>query len=67
MNAKNEEYINYVFDWMDEVYNAYKENTPPKRGYTKSTWTCKSCPVAEACLEREEGVKKIENLKVGLE
>lgn len=67
MNAKNEEYINYVFEWMDKVYNSYKENTPPKRGYTKSTWTCKSCPVAEACLEREEGVKKIENLKVGLE
>ena len=67
MTEKNKEYIDYVFDWMKEVRSSYENNTPPKRGYTKSTWTCKNCPVSDACLEREEGVKKIPNLKVGTE
>ena len=67
MTDKNKEYISYVFDWMKQVRGMYENNTPPKRGYTKSTWTCKGCPVSEACLEREEGVEKIPNLKVGVE
>lgn len=67
MTEKNKEYISYVFDWMREVYGAYQDDVPPKRGYTKSTWTCKGCPVSDACLERAEGVKKIPNLKVGVE
>jgi CRISPR/Cas system-associated exonuclease Cas4 (RecB family) len=67
MTEKNKEYIEYVFDWMNNVYDHYKENNPPKRGYTKSTWICKNCPVSEACLEREVGEDKIPNLKVGTE
>lgn len=67
MNEKNKEYIEYVFSWMQEVYSAYKENIPPKRGYTKSTWTCKGCPVLDACNERQPGELKITNLKVGVE
>ncbi len=67
MTDRNNEYIEYVFDWMKKVYGMYENNTPPKRGYTKSTWTCKGCPVSEACLEREEGVEKVANLKVGVE
>ena len=63
MNDKNSEYIDYVFEWMKEVYATYEENTPPKRGYTKSTWTCRGCPVLKACNEREEGTIKITNLK----
>jgi CRISPR/Cas system-associated exonuclease Cas4 (RecB family) len=67
MSEKNEEYINYVFEWMEKVYSSYKDNVLPKRGYTKSTWTCKSCPVSETCLEKDLGEVKIENLKVGVE
>jgi len=67
MNDRNQEYIDYVFSWMEEVYSAYENNTPPKRGYTKSTWTCKGCPVLDACNEREPGELKITNLKVGPE
>lgn len=67
MSEKNKEYIDYVFGWMEEVYSTYKNNVPPKRGYTKSTWTCKGCPVSEACEEREPGTLKITNLKVGVE
>lgn len=67
MSERNEEYINYVFEWMEKVYSSYKDNVLPKRGYTKSTWTCKSCPVSETCLEKDLGEVKIENLKVGVE
>jgi CRISPR/Cas system-associated exonuclease Cas4 (RecB family) len=65
MNDKNSEYIDYAFEWMKEVYAAYENNTPPERGFTKSTWTCKGCPVSDACDEREPGELKITNLKVG--
>lgn len=67
MTEKNKEYIQYVFDWMRNVRNAYDNNEPPKRGFSKSSWPCKSCPVSEACLERDEGTHKIQNLKVGVE
>lgn len=67
MSEKNEEYINYVFDWLEKVYSSYKDNVLPKRGYTKSTWTCKACPVSETCIEKDIGEVKIENLKVGVE
>lgn len=66
MTDKNKEYIEYVFNWMEEVYKMYTDNIPPKRGYTKSTWTCKGCPVFDACNEREAGTNKIANLKVGV-
>lgn len=67
MSDKNKEYIDYVFDWMKEVYGMYTSNEIPKRGYTKSTWTCKGCPVFDVCLEKDIGIKKISNLKVGVE
>jgi CRISPR/Cas system-associated exonuclease Cas4 (RecB family) len=67
MNEKNKEYIEYVFNWMREVYGLYKDDILPKRGYTKSTWTCKGCPVSETCLEKDAGEIKITNLKVGVE
>lgn len=67
MSEKNKEYIDYVFEWMQTVYSLYKDDTIPKRGYTKSTWTCKGCPVSETCLEKDPGDFKIPNLKVGVE
>lgn len=67
MSEKNKNHIEYVFNWMKEVRQAYTDNIPPKRGYTKSTWTCKGCPVLDACNEREPGTFKIDNLKVGVE
>lgn len=66
MSDSNKEYIDYVFDWMKNVYSHYKEDVPPKRGYTPSSWACKGCPVSESCEERIEGVEKIPNLKVGI-
>lgn len=66
MNTKHKDYIEYVFDWMREVYAASQGDVPPARGYTKSTFACKACPVSELCWSDEEGDTKIANLKVGL-
>ena len=66
MTDQHKEYIDYVFDWMNDVYSAWKNNEDVKRGYTKSTWTCKACPVASTCNEKENVGRKIENLVVGI-
>lgn len=65
MSDKNKEYMDYVFEWMKEVYEYWKNEVHVKRGYTKSTWQCKSCPVSKICNEMEPKGLKIENLKVG--
>jgi CRISPR/Cas system-associated exonuclease Cas4 (RecB family) len=67
MNTRNREYIEYVLQWMRDVHSAWKDNEQVKRGYTKSTWACKSCPVSELCNSMEPTGIKIENLKVGVE
>ena len=67
MSDKNREYINYVFDWMRQVHAAWKNNEHVKRGYTKSTWQCKGCPVMQICNEMEPKGTKIDNLKVGID
>ena len=67
MTERNKEYIDYVFDWMKKVYTEYQNDFLPKRGYTKSTWVCKNCPVSETCLSKDVGIEKIPNLKVGVD
>ena len=64
MSKENEEYINYIFNWMREVYAAWKENKNIKRPFTKSSTTCKYCPIAEDCWSRSDGRTQIEQLKV---
>jgi len=53
---------------MREVQLAWRNKELLKRGYTKSTWQCKGCPVSEKCLQADpKGVRKIDNLKVGVD
>jgi CRISPR/Cas system-associated exonuclease Cas4 (RecB family) len=59
MNKRNEEIINFVFDWERKVYAAYKDNLLPERAYTKSNWICKSCPVKKICWEDKKNVGDI--------
>jgi len=67
MSERNEEYIQYVYDWLRQVYDSWKNEVHIKRGYTKSTWQCKSCPVVKICNEMEPKGLKIENLQVGVD
>jgi CRISPR/Cas system-associated exonuclease Cas4 (RecB family) len=64
MDEENEEYINYIFDWMREVRQAWEEKKNVKRGYTKSSYQCKYCPIFDACQEAPDGRTKIEPLQV---
>lgn len=67
MTDRNKEYIDYVFDWMRQVYSAWEEEKQIKRGYTKSNWVCKNCPVSATCDEIQNVGEKIDNLVVGVE
>lgn len=65
MNESNEEFIDSVFDWMRSVYSLYKEGSLPARGYTKSSYQCKFCPVKKTCWkEMEDGEDLLGNLAV---
>lgn len=64
MNEKNSEYIDYVFDWMKQVYDSFKENKNVSRGYSKSSYECKYCPLNRICYEKPNGKTKIAPLQV---
>ena len=50
MNEKNKAVIDELFVWLCEVYDNYKEGDLPMRPYTKSSYTCKNCPVKKDWL-----------------
>jgi CRISPR/Cas system-associated exonuclease Cas4 (RecB family) len=57
INERNKQIANDLFEWMRTTYKAYTENTLPERAFTKSTSSCKYCPVKKACWqEMDEGV-----------
>lgn len=64
MTEENKEYADYIFDWMREVYDAWKTKKNVKRPYTKSSVQCKYCPIFDACQEAPNGRTVIEPLKV---
>jgi len=64
MNEENKEYVDYIFDWMREVYQAFQDKKNVKRGYSKSSYQCKYCPIFDACYEAPDGRTKIETLQV---
>lgn len=64
MTDKNSEYIDYVFDWMKQVYDAHKDDKNVSRAYTKSSTTCKYCPLNRVCYESPNGRTKIPPLEV---
>jgi hypothetical protein len=51
MNERNTKIINDTFDWLCEVWDNFKDGDLPYRHFTKSTSTCKYCPVKDACYE----------------
>jgi CRISPR/Cas system-associated exonuclease Cas4 (RecB family) len=59
MNEKNKALVDGVWDWMREVYSAYKAETLPERTFTKSTWACKGCPVKKICWEDKKDLGEI--------
>lgn len=65
MSQKNEEYVNRVFDWMTEVYTSWKNGNVAERGFNKSDYICKYCPLSDFCNNDTRPTNiKIESLKI---
>lgn len=64
MTDENQEYVDYIFDWMREVYQAWKDKKNVKRPFAKTSYQCKYCPIFDTCQEASDGRTKIEPLQV---
>ena len=64
MNEKNKEIIEETFMWLREVWDNFKDGDLPMRTFTKSTSSCKYCPVKKECWSMETGTVQIEAYKV---
>lgn len=60
MTEKNKKTIDELFLWLCEVYDNFKDGDLPMRPYTKSSYTCKSCPIKKECWSKELGTVQIE-------
>jgi len=64
MNERNKELIEKVIAWMREVYGNWQKEFLPERPFTKSSYTCKNCPIRKECWSGEQGDIKIEKLEL---
>lgn len=64
MNKENKELVDYAFEWMKEVWAAYQEDNLPTKSFTKSSFTCKNCPVMKECYSKDKGVLEIPKFEV---
>ena len=53
MTPANQRLVDDTYDWLREVYGAYKDGTIPNRGFTKSQSACKYCPIKKACWAKD--------------
>lgn len=51
MNKRNRLRVERLFDWFEDVYEVAKGDEMPRRGFSPSTWQCKTCPFRDACSE----------------
>ena len=52
MDEKNNQLIDYVFDWLRGVYKLYEDQTLPNRPFLKTNYACKGCPVNKICWKQ---------------
>ena len=64
MNERNKKIIDDTFTWLCEVWDNFKDGDLPMRMFTKSTPTCKYCPIKKECWSMETGTVQIEAFKV---
>ena len=63
VTKEHKEYVNYMFDWMEEVYQAWKDKNIPKRPFKTKTKICQKCPLANLCYELPDGTLNIKRRK----
>lgn len=64
LNEKNKQIIEELFTWMCEVYDNFKDGGLPMRPFTKSTYSCKNCPVKKECWDGPLGEVQISAYEV---
>ena len=64
MNEKNKKIIDNLFLWLSEVHDNILDGDLPFRPYTKSSYTCKNCPIYKECWSSESGTVQIEPYSV---
>lgn len=58
------DFIDYMFDWMKEVYSAWKDRKLPMVPFrSNDIKICQSCPLQDACKNAPEGEIKIARRK----
>ena len=63
VNDVYRKWVEYAFDWMNQVRNAWETQQLPKKNYRSNSKVCKSCPVKAACAEAGAGVLKLDSLE----
>ena len=63
VNDDYRQWIDYAFEWMKEVRQAWKNQTLPTKNYRNNSKICKGCPVRDACTEAGPGSIKIAPLE----
>lgn len=65
INKDHVDFIDYIFDWMREVYGAWKNKQLPEIPFKggKQIKLCSSCPLQEACSNAPQGDIKIARRK----
>lgn len=67
MTPRLKEYVEAVFEWMNDVKDNADNGELPKRPYSQKSFNCKFCPLYNQCWKtdkNEEGTIDIEPLKV---
>lgn len=65
VNQDHVDFVNYLFDWMKQVYAAWKSQTLPKIPFRgeKQIKLCDRCPLQKQCSEAPAGEVFIERRK----
>jgi CRISPR/Cas system-associated exonuclease Cas4 (RecB family) len=64
MNERNKKIIEDTFIWLREVWDNFKDGDLPLRAFTKSTSSCKYCPLKKECWAGSTGTVQIDAFEV---
>jgi len=64
LTEKNKKIIEDLFVWLCEVYDNFKDGGLPMRPFTKTSYSCKGCPIKKECWSIETGMVQIEPYEV---
>lgn len=64
INQQHVDFVDYLFDWMREVYSAWTNKTLPEVPFKNNDIKiCQNCPVQQACKDAPKGDVKIARRK----